>query len=377
MITRCRACNGDFFEEPLIKYENMPRIAQNLPDINTVNDDKGVDIEVCQCKFCGLVQLNSAPVPYYKEVIRSSGFSEEMGKFRHLQFKDFVASHSLENKKIIEIGCGKGEYLAIMQQYCNGTYGMEYSDESVRVCKEKGLNVFKGFVDTASLRLENAPYEAFFMMNFLEHLPDPNTVLRGICNNLGDEAYGLIEVPNFDMVLDKKIFADFSTEHIFYFTKNTLRKTLENNGFDVIGINVIWYENIIAAVVKKQKKLVIDDFISQKNILKTNVMNYLSRYGSNRVAIWGAGHQSLATIALLGLKDKIRYVVDSATFKQGKFTPATHLPIHGPEKLFSEPVDAVIIMATSYSDEVARILREKYPHIADVAILREDGMEIV
>lgn len=377
MITRCRVCNGSFFKEPLIRYENMPRIAQNLPDNHTVKDDKGIDIEVCQCKFCGLVQLNSEPVPYYKEVIRSSGFSEEMGRFRHLQFREFVTGHSLENKKIIEIGCGKGEYLTTMRQYCNGAYGMEYADASVQACKEQGLKAFKGFVDSASLELEGAPYDAFFMMNFLEHLPDPNSVLRGIYNNLGDEAYGLLEVPNFDMVLDKKIFSDFSTEHLFYFTKNTLRKILETNGFDVVSIKVIWYENIISAIIRKQRRLAIDDFINQKEILRASVENYLSRYGSNSVAIWGAGHQSLATISLLGLKDKIRYVVDSAAFKQGKFTPATHLPIYAPEKLVSEPVEAVIVIATSYSDEVAKILREKYPHIADVAILREDGLEIM
>lgn len=377
MIKRCRVCDGKLYKEPLIKYQNMPRIAQYLPDKDTVKDDTGTDIEVYQCKFCGLIQLNSEPVPYYKQVIRSSGFSEEMKNYRQKQFKEFVNNYSIKDKKIVEIGCGNGEYLSIMQQFCTNSYGIEYSDNSVKRCKESGLKVTKDFIGTESYKLKEAPFDAFFMMNFLEHLPEPNIVLRGIYNNLTDDAVGLIEVPNFNMILDKKIFADFSTEHLFYFTKDPLSNTLRINGFDVIIINVIWYENIISAVVKKKKRVLIDDFINQKELLKYNVESYLSRFGSKNVAIWGAGHQSLATIALLDLKHKIKYVVDSATFKQGKLTPATHLPIVAPEKLISEPVDAVIIIASSYSDEVAGILTKEYRHISNVAILRDDGLEVI
>jgi len=377
MTKKCRACGGQLFEEPLIIYKNMPNIAQYLPDKDTVKDDMGVDIEIYQCRYCGLIQLSSEPVSYYRQVIRSSGFSEEMKEFRQDQFKKFVSNYSIKDKKIVEIGCGNGEYLSIMQQFCSNSYGIEYSDDSVKKCRERGLNVAKGFIDTESYKLEEKPFDAFFMMNFLEHLPEPNIALRGIYNNLSDDAVGLVEVPNFNMILYKKIFADFSTEHLFYFTKDTLLNTLGFNGFDVIDINVIWYENIISAVIKKKKRVLIDDFINQKELLKYNIDKYLSQFGSKKVAIWGAGHQSLATIVLLDLKDKIKYVVDSATFKQGKFTPATHLPIVAPEKLISDPVDAVIVIATSYSNEVAGILRKKYKHISKVAILRNDGLEVI
>ncbi len=79
----------------------------------------------------------------------------------------------------------------------------------------------------------------------------------------------------------------------------------------------------------------------------------------------------------MNLGGKIRYVVDSAAFKQGKYTPATHIPIVAPETLGSDPVDAVIVMAASYSDEVARILRQKFPAGLEVVILRDFGLEPV
>ena len=64
-------------------------------------------------------------------------------------------------------------------------------------------------------------------------------------------------------------------------------------------------------------------------------------------------------------------------FKQDKYTPATHLPIVSPDALDSDPVEAVIVMAASYSDEVARIIRQKFTGNLNVAILRDFGLEVV
>ena len=81
----------------------------------------------------------------------------------------------------------------------------------------------------------------------------------------------------------------------------------------------------------------------------------MDRFKNKKIAIWGAGHQALAMISLIGLADHVKYVIDSATFKQGKYTHATHIPILAPEMLESDPVSAVIVMAASYSDEVLGI----------------------
>ena len=83
----------------------------------------------------------------------------------------------------------------------------------------------------------------------------------------------------------------------------------------------------------------------------------------------------MAIISLMNLNKKIKYVVDSAVFKQGKYTPATHIPIVPPDTLNSDPVGAVIVMAASYSDEVAGIIRKKFGKGISVSILRDFGLE--
>ena len=374
-INKCRVCGNNFFEEPLLRYENMPAVAQYLPDVESLKSDKGIDIEVYQCSGCGLVQLNNNLVTYYKEVIRSSSYSGKMKEFRLKQFRNFVEKYALKDKKIVEIGCGNGEYLSIMQQFGVEAYGLEYSEESVKKCVDQGLDVFEGFVENNNYRMNKAPFDMFFMLNFLEHLPDPNSVLLGISNNLSDNAVGLVEVPNFDMILKKNLFSEFTSDHLLYFTKETLSATLRKNGFEIIGCENVWQDYIISAIVKKRERLDLSQFDRHQLKLKNEVEEYINRFKKKGVAIWGAGHQALAVISLTGLSNKIKYVIDSAPFKQNKFTPSTHIQIVSPERLDIDPVDAIIVMAASYSDEVAKIIRQKYSQKIAVAILRGFRLE--
>jgi 2-polyprenyl-3-methyl-5-hydroxy-6-metoxy-1,4-benzoquinol methylase len=374
---KCRVCGNDLFEEPLLRYKNMPKQAQYLPDDETIKIDRGEDLDICQCLGCGLIQLSNEPVPYYREVIRAAGISEEMTKFRLKQFKDFIQKFSLEGKKILEVGCGQGEYLSIMKQCNVDTFGIEYKLQSVEFCTENGLNVEKEFIEDDKKSLKHAPFDGFFILNFLEHIPNLNSTLKGIYNNLKDDAVGIIEVPNFDMIYKNNLFSEFIGDHLFYFTKDTLATTLKLNGFEIIECKEVWHDYIISAYVKKRTKLNVTHFYDYQEKIKNDIHKYISAFGHKEVVIWGAGHQALAVISLTCLEDKIKYVVDSAQFKQGKYTPATHIPILSPEELKINPVQAIIIMAASYSDEVARIIRKEFSSNINVAVLRDFGLEVV
>jgi len=374
---RCRVCDRDFYADPLLRFDNMPAVAQHMPDAASIAGDRGVDLEVCQCSGCGLVQLSNAPVPYYREVIRAAAFSGEMRSFRETQFGSFCEKYALSGKNVIEIGCGRGEFLSLLQQAGMNSYGLEYGEASVSHCAGAGLKVMRVFLEDAACRLEHAPFDGFFLLNFLEHLPNPNGTLSGIGNNLSDEAVGLVEVPNFDMILRNNLFTEFIGDHLLYFTRETLAMTLQTNGFDIVDCSEIWHDYIISATVRKRKRLDLGSFRDSREQLRQEITDYIVRYGANKVAVWGAGHQALATMALTDLAGKIKYVVDSATFKQGKFTPATQIPIVAPDLLESDPVAAVIVMAASYSDEVVGILKQRHGGQLDIAVLRDYGLEIV
>jgi SAM-dependent methyltransferase len=375
-VFACRVCKNNFFDKPLLSYKDMPKGAQNFPDSCSLKSDAGVDISIYQCSGCGLVQLSNDPVPYYREVIRAVAFSDVIKAAKTKQFMDFINKYSLKDKKIIEIGCGRGEFLSLLKPLDVMAYGLEFSDNSVGYCKKNGLNVQKGYLDDSNIKLKNSPFDAFLLLMFLEHMPDPNTALRAVYNNLSEGGVGIVEVPNFDMFLRNKLFSEFVIDHLLYFVKDTLRVTLFLNGFEVLESNELRDDYVISFVVKKRAKTDIKQFYDYQLKITSEINEYINRFGKKRIAIWGASHQALFIISLTKISDKIKYVIDSALFKQGKYTPATHVPVVSPDLLDSDPVDAVIIMAASYSDEVLGIIRQRFSKDISIAILRDFGLEI-
>ncbi len=374
MTKKCRVCGGTFFKEPILVLKNMPCGAQSFLRKEELSKDKGVDLKIYQCSSCGLVQLAGEPVSYYREVIRATAYSQEMKDFRLKQFKKFLKKYELMGKKILEVGCGKGEFMELMQECGADVYGIEYSEENVKACLEKGLKVNRDFIFSENHRVKYAPFDGFYILNFLEHIPEINTFLRGIAYNLKPGAIGLVEVPNFEMILEKKMLTEFIPDHIFYFTLETLEQTLRINGFEVLEIGVIWHNYIISAVVKKREAYDLRDWQEELEKLKESLEKFLKDYKKEEVMVWGAGHQALVILSLTGIANKIYGVIDSALFKQGKYTPVTNLFIYPPEILKEKLIKAVIVMAGSYSEEVVQILQKNFKDVKKIAVV--EGLKL-
>ncbi|MEI7614569.1 MAG: class I SAM-dependent methyltransferase, partial [Betaproteobacteria bacterium] len=326
----CRVCRQALFPEPLVLYRNMPCAAQSFPEAKEPILDRGTDLAVTQCSVCGLVQLSESQVPYYREVIRASAFSEEMRNFRTQQFRSWVAEFGLTGSKVLEIGCGRGEYLSLLMASGVNAHGLEYSADAVKACTAQGLSVQRGFVADSLSALAGRPFDAFFCFNFMEHWPDPVASLRGIRDQLGDGGLGFVEVPNFDMILEKGLYSEFISDHLSYFTAESLAFTLQQSGFELLRCECIWHDYILSAVVRKRSPVDLSLLHTRRIEITEALQTFIAGFPASSVAIWGAGHQALATIALTGIGSSIKYVVDSAPFKQGKLTPATHIPIVPP-----------------------------------------------
>ena len=376
MNITCKVCLNSFLDPHFLTLKNMPKGAQYLPSKQNLENDRGVHLKIAQCKGCGLVQLLNEPVPYFKEVIRSTSFSKEMTKFRKKQFEEFIDKYHLNDKKIVEIGSGTGDYLSIMNQLNINAYGVEFSQKSVNACRDKGLSVEKGFINSTQDRLSNGPFDAFFMMSFLEHIPYPNDVLKAIVCNLKDDAIGIVEVPNFQLMIDKKLFSEFISDHIFYFTMETIKQTLRINGFNILESSIIWNDYIISIIVEKRRNINFKRIIEDKERITSRFKQFIGQFPKKTIAVWGAGHQSIALISLLNLGDHIKYVVDSATFKQNKYMPVSHIPIKPPEILNNDPVRAVIVVAGSYGEEVIYQIKENYRLNIKVAVFNDNELKI-
>jgi hypothetical protein len=72
-----------------------------------------------------------------------------------------------------------------------------------------------------------------------------------------------------------------------------------------------------------------------------------------RIAVYGASAKSTTLLNYYGIgADVLDYVVDRSTFKQGLFTPGTHLPILAPEALLEEQPDYVLLLTWNFAEEI-------------------------
>ena len=373
----CRFCGGAFFQPALLDYPDAPQSAQGFLD-SLDQADALVDLKIYQCASCGLVQHSLPPVSYHRDVIRALAYSAEMATFRLQQLGSWIQHFDLHTQNVLEIGCGKGEYLDLLRQSgAQRVFGLESAESSVRHASLRALKVRQGYLSADFSNPWPFKFDAFAIFSFLEHWPDLKGSLHKLHALLNDGAPGLIEVPNFDFIIQNGLYSEFTTDHIFYFDKNTLRTVLELCGFEVQSVESIWHDYILSARVKKRSRLDANDFKTKQADMVAQLCSFTGQFKPQEVVVWGAGHQALAVIALAKLQDQVSHVIDSAEFKQNKYTPASHLLIKPPASLLQDKPQAIVIMAAAYSDEVATTILQKYSSVKSIAILREDHLEII
>ena len=375
-VNSCIVC-GSELSITLSEFANMPASAQDIPTAEEVVADKGVTLKLCQCSKCGLVQLTTTPVSYYKTVIRSGGISSTMHKLRKDKYQYFYDKYQLKGKKLLEVGCGRGEFLKIWNEgFDVRAVGIENGLDLVNTARREGLEVYRCFTDSAATELPEAPYDAFVQFNFLEHQPDPNAMLQCIYNNTTEDAVGMVTVPSLEYILQYNGYYELIRDHIAYYSIDSLKFLFEKNGFEVLESETI-NRDTHSVIVRKRKRVDVSAWKQNYESLSQELDALLSAYSEkgNKIAVWGASHQGFTLLSSMGLTSKVAYVIDSAPFKQGKYCPASHIPIVDRSHFKEEPVPAILIVAPGYTDEIAHIIESELSNEIDIYTLRTNHIE--
>ncbi len=373
-MKRCIVCGSKI--KGLFQIENMPASAQNIPSREELGGERGISIRLCACQGCGLVQLDSPPVDYYKDVIRAGGYSTTMADLRRSQYREFIELAKLEGKKIVEAGCGRGEFLKMLLPFPVEAFGIEHKKDLVEIAKKEGLRVEEDFPEGPEHRLSHGPFDAFTSFNFLEHQPHPRAYLQCLYNNLTPEGWGLITVPSFEYIQEQNSFYEIIPDHIAYYTAESLTHVLQGAGFTVVKQEIV-NRDTHAVIVKKRPLPDVSGILGRKEAIGAEV-EALVKAGERegkRTAIWGASHQGFTLCAVTGVGDKICYIIDSAPFKQGKFAPASHVPIVSPGEARENPADVIVIVAPGYTAEIAGLIRKDFPAGTEIYTLKTDRLE--
>jgi 2-polyprenyl-3-methyl-5-hydroxy-6-metoxy-1,4-benzoquinol methylase len=353
----CRLCKTLIDSSSLFAMGPFPKAAQYYPEVSEFENDIGIQLEVFKCTSCDLLQLGCDPVPYYKEVITAASFSKDARLARLEELSYFVNLFELKGKKVIEVGSGKGGMIDIMNEAGMVAEGLEYSEDSVSFARNSKVSVIQGYLNDLGSEFDSK-YDGFISLNFIEHQPDTKSFIQSLSKITKPGAVGYITAPNVNYLLETNTLYEFVADHLIYFTEETMRRAFEINGFDIVKSSIINNKNDISLIVKKRDFPQISgkkDVLLLSHQLKNFVVDECSK--GKKLAVWGAGHRTLALLSIANINE-ITFIVDSADFKQGKYSPVMHTKIVSPEALAESDIDIIIVMVPGlYPDEVVKTIR--------------------
>lgn len=217
-------------------------------DTTTLSRDGrwGERVDTVACRRCGLVYVTprldaDALGAFYRDRIYpqyhdpNGGFQARLLTASRTQaeatFTYFVerAGVSLRGLRLLEVGCGLGDFLVLARRAGTEVLGVEldgpYADFAER---QHGLPVVRSTIEAATLR---GRFDVIAMFHVLEHVEDPRAALTSLHRHLAPGGRLLIEVPNFMAPTRMPLSEFLRVEHLYNFSPVTLREILRASGF--------------------------------------------------------------------------------------------------------------------------------------------------
>lgn len=203
------------------------------PDIPSV----GMEYEhayLVKCSSCGLVfgkripsleelQTHYAQYPRNNFIspITIKRYEELLGRFEPFR----------KLNRILDVGCGDGYFLAVAKRLGWEVFGTEFTAEAAKVCREKGIQIHQGDLQTFSAE----QFDVITSFEVLEHINNGTAHVKKINSLLRNGGLFYFTTPNFNSLSRKRLGGKWNIieypEHLTYYTIRTISKLLAKEGF--------------------------------------------------------------------------------------------------------------------------------------------------
>ena len=338
------------------------------------------DLHLGFCDSCGFVtnvKWDAHFLAYDTTYEETQHFSETFHSFAKTLAQRWIDRYEIRNKRILEIGCGKAEFLELMCKLGdNEGIGVDPSVIPERLSEEtrNRITFIQDYYATEHSKMEA---DVICCRHTLEHIHETRSLLETIRESIGDreDTLVLFELPDVTRVLRECAFWDLYYEHCSYFTAGSLARLFRDTAFDVIELERDYGDQYLLIAARPAKGVTspslpleddlqetIDD-VAEFTRNCTDVMDgwrdqlkSLLADGKRTIA-WGAGSKCVAFATTLQLTDELAYAVDINPHKQGKYLPGTGHEVAELDRLKREPPDAVVVMNPIYCDEINAMLQ--------------------
>lgn len=332
------------------------------------------------CNNCGFIPNTSydpALHEYSPLCEETQGFSGTFNAFARSLAERLVEKYSLRGKEIIEIGCGKGEFLTMLCEM-GGNRGVgfdpAYAKGRVKAAQARDVRFINDFY---SEKYASCKGDFIVCRMTLEHVQNVADMLVNIRRSIGDrrDTAVFFQVPDVTRVLNGLAFWDIYYEHCSYFSPGSLSRILRLCGFEVVDLRTDFDGQYILCEASPARysgsATVLDGqdvsalfcalkYFTENHAQKTAIWKHklkaFLRTGY-RCVLWGSGSKGAAFLTTLGVADEVRYVVDINPRRHSTFMPGTGHEIVSPEFLRSYRPDVVVVMNPAYTAEITDELR--------------------
>ena len=373
----CPACQQQISGQWFYRSENHPAnsviLCQSPDEATTL---KRGDIELVYCDGCGFI-FNKAYDPglcrYDQNYEESQAYSRVFNQFSSELAAHLIETHQLRNKTILEIGCGKGDFLNLICRMGNNRgvgYDPSYVAERSQTMAGNAVTFYR---ECFPQKYDGLQPDCVICKMTLEHIPQVHQFLTEIRKAIipGNNAVVFFQVPDCAAILEGARFWDIYYEHCSYFTRESLSNLFQLCGFRIVSITGGYDSQYLMIEARPDDTLLKRDFqpdCSSGNLVRSfaaTVAKHVelwrqrlrSYHEKNKtVALWGGGSKAVAFLTHLDSLSPIHWVVDINPHKQGTYLPGSGYRISAPEELVALRPDIVLAMNPVYLEEIHKEL---------------------
>lgn len=370
----CPACAGAALE----LFHRQDQVPVNSCLLLTSEDEAATfptgSIELAFCTNCGFItntRFDAAKAEYSGRYDATQAFSDRFVTFARALAEEWVDTHDLAGKTVVEIGCGEsGDFLVMMAEAGIGRgIGIDPAvhPDRIETAVDDRLEWISDFYSEEHFDLDA---DAIVCRHTLEHIAPVSEFLRTVRSAIGDrlDTKVLFELPDTQRVLDEVAFWDVYYEHCSYFSVGSLARLFEQEGFEITNLSLAYDDQYLIldarpiAAGTTPRPWTADDMAALRAgvdhyrvAYRDTIDNWESRLRTLAAAggtavIWGGGSKGVSFMSAVG--DTIAAAVDINPNKQGMFLAGTGHRIISPTELAALKPDLVIAMNSVYLDEI-------------------------
>ncbi len=195
-----------------------------------------------------------------------------------ITFGNILGTFKLPERKVLDLGCGYGEYLKL---FGKGSVGITTTNEEVVFGKENNLNIKFGNVEKIESLSLDTNFDVIWANNLFEHLLSPHAFLMKIKTISHKDTViilGVPVVPKIVSLINNKYFRGvLASNHINFFTHTTLKLAVERAGWEVEEVRPFFLKNYYL-------DLILRPFAPHLYVVAKNNPNF--QYAPKKIKEW-------------------------------------------------------------------------------------------